>query len=768
MKLVIDPIWSWPLVVIAVAALLAIVLLTYPPRIRHLPQSYRRLLLGLRLLAAVLLGLAMLRPAIQLRETDRESFVLLVVGDASRSFGTEDGPGGISRRQQMLGTLAEFDAQIETLAEEIEIRYYDFAEQLTPVEEFGDDIGGEQTAIGAMLDELLREAQSERIIGVVLLSDGAQRALPGNDADPRERARLLGKNRVPVYTVGFGGSGLAETAVDLAVEDLLVAPVVFEKKLVHVDAKIRAHGARGRTLQAQLIVEDRSGKMPGQAGPMLTPDKQSTTVPYQDDIRPASDDELIPVQLSFVPDAAGEYKIGVRVLELDGELKTANNRQETIINVRAGGIRVAYFDKATRPEQKWIRRINTSENIQLDFQPVFTGKLESLTRIDPDLFRPGRYDAYIIGDVPARLFETEGKNLLDDLAARVREGSGLLLTGGQNTFAAGGYYRNQNFADLLPVVLNRNDRREEDTIDPTLHYRQPLKMVPTPAGLRHFVMLLDSPEAKNRQRWESLPPLQGANRLTKKEGALVDVLAAAETGEPLLFAQIEGDRVIAFAADTTYLWYLGGREEAHQRFWRQIILWLTGNEQGNRDVWVQVEPRNLAPKQDVEFTFGAKDKEDRPIPDVDFTVTVFDPTGKSHTVAPRRSGENNFAEFGETQPAGDYWVRVIASFETVVDGESRAINAEGWSRFIVEDRDLEMDNPAADFDLLKDIAESTGGTFMQPEELGSFLQHKTEEDFSTELSKLRRRTLWDNWTFLLSFVGLMSIEWFLRKRRGLV
>ena len=61
MKLVLDPIWSWPLVAIVIGGLLAMVLVTYPPRIRHLPPFYRRLLLGLRLLAAVMLALAMLR-----------------------------------------------------------------------------------------------------------------------------------------------------------------------------------------------------------------------------------------------------------------------------------------------------------------------------------------------------------------------------------------------------------------------------------------------------------------------------------------------------------------------------------------------------------------------------------------------------------------------------------------------------------------------------------------------------------------------------------
>ena len=132
-------------------------------------------------------------------------------------------------------------------------------------------------------------------------------------------------------------------------------------------------------------------------------------------------------------------------MPLSGEVKVNNNRVETLITIRKGGLRIAYFD-IWRPEAKFLRRLNETAEVQLDWQVVLSGAQQSRTRIDPQLFEAGKYDAYIIGDVPAKVF---GPGLLEKLAARVNEGAGLLMTGGLRNFGAGGYAETP-LAALLP------------------------------------------------------------------------------------------------------------------------------------------------------------------------------------------------------------------------------------------------------------------------------------------------------------------------------
>ena len=94
---------------------------------------------------------------------------------------------------------------------------------------------------------------------------------------------------------------------------------------------------------------------------------------------------------------------------------------------------------------------------------------------------------------------------------------------------------------------------------------------------------------------------------------------------------------------------------------------------------------------------------------------------------------------------------------------------EAFTRFVVDARDPELDNPAADHKLLEEIAELSGGDSMTPEQLGDRLQAWVDEGVpNLEMTRVSRITLWDNWPFLFCFVGAMSLEWFFRKRRGLV
>lgn len=745
-----DPILAWPWVMLLAAASLAVLIVTYPKRIAHLPRGQRRLLMTLRLITWAILALTMLRPWLELTEIDRHASTYLVVADNSRSMSVKDGPGGATRRESVLKILEDAQKELDKFGEEIKIQYIDFARDVAIVEKFGPETPGEQTAIGHVLDALPKLSPEKKVVGILLFTDGAQRALPPFDIDPRAAANRLSELQIRVDPVGVGASGISESALDLSIEDMEVSPTVFVKNTVVVKAKVRALGAAGQELTVRLWLEDRATAEPGKSGTMVPAGPPRK-------VKPDQPQDVLPVEMSFIAQDPGEFKLKIEVVPLEGEPVVSNNSMTTFLTVLKGGVNVAYFDGEYRYEHKFLRRIDESPDIQLDFKPIRVGRLGEKTRIDLDWFDRGKYDVYIIGSVRAGIF---GAEALNKLASAVEQGAGLLMIGGSHSFGPGGY-ADTPLADLLPVVTLRTEVQNGDTIDPTLHYEQQLQMLPTQQGLSHFVMRLDSPD-KNLATWKLLPLLEGANRFAKIKAGAVELGKAGDI--PLLVAQEVGrSRTMAFAADSTYLWYMAGQHEAHQRFWQQVVLWLAHKDtQGDESVWVKLDFRRFRVGQPVNMSMGARDADKRSIDDATFKVEVTDPEGKKHTLLPQRSGLDNQARFLETRQPGDYRVHVEAFKDNQPVGMGTDV------RFIVYDQDLELHNPAADFALLDEIAKITGGTNVPPGELAAHLKKLARLGLNVEVTRVERILLWDNWPLLAVFVFTMTLEWFFRKRRGLV
>ncbi len=750
MTLAFEPIWPWPLVILACAGMLLVVAVGYPRRVRHLSPLWQRILLALRIALVVILTLWLCRPLVILESDDTSDAVLYVVTDASRSMGTPDGLGGITRRAQMLQLFEEAKPLLDKLGKKVEIRFRDLSESLVPYDVPSPVAEGPMTAIGANFELLSKEANREKIAAILFWSDGKQAASGTNDIDPFQAARLLARQHGPIYTVPFGSSQVATTTLDVSVSELDVARDVFIRNVVPIKVRFRALGADGRQVQMRVLVEQRNGIPNGTSGPMafVARDKDNITVKMLT-ISGSSEDSTIDLQ--FVPQQAGEIKIAVEVDPLPGEAQLSNNRVETIIRVRSGGIRVVYFD-TIRNEQKWLRRINVSSRVQLDAKLIRGGGLSQPLAIDESWFQPGNYDAFIIGDVPAEWF---GAERLKKIAACCDQGAGLMMIGGASNFGSGGYQRSP-LARLLPVAMSDADQQLTEDV----------AMIPTRAAINNPILQIAAPD-QNKRRWNELPPLRGANVFRLKEGTAAQVLAESPTRIPLLVGQSTGAaRVLAFAGDTTWQWatHDDWGAEAHQRFWRQVIFWLTKMENdGETPLWVNVEPRDLNPGRSVELAFGLRDSQGLPLSNVDYKVAVQRPDGEGETITPRAVDARGAGDFQNTQEPGDYWVNVSAAA-----GEGQG-TLYASTRFLVNPRDPELDNPAADPALMRELAHVSGGDFLTPETMIERLQDWATNGLpSLEMKRSERVTLWDNWFSLLLFVILMAVEWGLRKKRGLV
>ena len=738
---------------VAAAALVLAGLMWFGPSRDKAARWHRVAIAMLRAAVIAMVLLAMLRPTLIYTQTKRQDATLVVLADQSRSMSVHDAVANKSRWNALRDALADAAPALATLQGEFELKAYTFAADVHEVRAENGKIElpgtpeGQQTAIGAALEDVLRREAGKRLLGVVLLSDGSQQAYAPHDLPPQIAAARCKDRGCPLFTVPFGQSrGLGE-AQDVAVKDLVVSPSIFVKNELPISGTVRVDGYVNVDIPVQLLFETSPGKM---------------EVVAQQTIRAGADGQLLPIKFSYIPEMPGEHKITIKAVAQPGELVTTNNELSTFVNVRKGGLNVLYIEGSLRVEQKFIRRaLDSSPDIKVDYVRLDLRDPKSRPADFADRFKPGKYDVYMLGDIDSSAFQ--GRELAD-LAECVNRGAGLIMLGGFQTFGPGGYGTTP-LAKALPVGMDPLERqRPDEPLRADVQWPGPLHIQPTPLGLMHFALTLAGKPSENAALWAKLPPLDGANRFNPQNlAANAAVLADAGRDKPLLVASDYGlGRVLAFAGDSTWRWWMRGYESAYKRFWRQIVLWLARKDQSQEgSVWIRMAQRRFAPSQRVEFYAGATSATGDPIANADYKAEIVLPDGARRPLPLVRQNEQMVGSFHDTQAAGDYTIEVTATQKDQPLGSTRA-------RFLVFQQDLELDNASADVETMKSLAAMTGGKSVFPEQLRDLIQSLAENTEHLEVQQETKKTFWDTWTFFLTVVILLTVEWYLRKRWGLV
>lgn len=706
-------------------------------------------LIAARVAVVLMLAVWVAGPQVLLgRETVHRRKVLLGV-DVSASMQREDVETGsgepASRIDAVRNVLQDARNELGELLAAADVVYFPFDATPSPpriLDAVSDPVlevppaDGRATAVGdaahAVFDEYLGAGQD--VAAVVLLTDGSSNTA---DVIPARRwAELMGARGVPVHTFGVGSESVTASTRTLTVQHLGAPEEVEAFNRLPISATIEAMGLEGETVRVTCFFgEERVGS---------------------EEFRLAKPRVSHPVRFVHVPLAPGYRRLRVSAELVDESSPPAGMPEATrLVHVVDRDIRILYVEGRFRFESKFIAQaLSGAARLRVDRRVLLEPLASRPTPpIGEDLDDWLSYHAIIFGDVSAAHFSTRQLEIVRQLVGEY--GKGFCMIGGQEAFGAGGW-ADTAVTDILPVDLGASRG----------HLDGPVRVVPTPAAAGAEWMRI-APDEPLTDAWERLGALPGANRLVGPKPAAV-VLAEGGDDQPLIVSQQYGSgRALAIAFDTTWRWVLSPDDTAdlQRRFWRQVALYLAAPK-GN--IWIvtdrtSYEYRRLtAGKERIEITAGLEDSTGRAVSSTETRVTLRRPDGRESAIQLEADGPLRRGKLPEPLTPGTYAL--------AIEGRVEGVPLSAEHQFEVVLRDLESREVLADFDLLRAMAEASGGRFRPAGELPEGLRELRPAVRSRVENVTRPIRLSDAaaWPVILAIIALLCAEWALRKRKGLV
>jgi len=719
--------------------------IAYASALRRWASEWVALLIFIRTLAIVVLILGLAGPAIerQTRATEQTSIAVLV--DVSRSMSMEDGKEGASRLRTLKNSLLSNRVAYEIVKNKCRLREYAFAGQLRPLKssllelikkemhQKSDVLSadGPRTAIGDALGELTRLEEKSAPHLIVLMSDGASNA----GEDPIEQALLLGTLNVPVFCVGYGLSELSGASRDVAAVDIEATKKVLEEGYLNVEAKFAATGLPGEELAFNLEIDGKT--------------VQSKRV------KPARALELVEVSFRYRPSAPGFQKVSVSADKVSDELIKDNNSISTYTEVVSGKIPILYIEGRLRWEYTFLRRLlNRAAGFIVDDR-LLSAALRKRKGVLPEEKEDWkRYKVVIIGDVPAKRFTKEN---LEGLRDAVSSGVGLMMIGGLYNFSDTDFVGTP-LSEMLPVFIAKDARQ----------INEPLKMVPS--GVRPLppMLRLSDKEAENLNLWKSCPALDGLTTTDgPKRGASVLAEASWVEGrgrpQPVLVVQNFGrGRSAALLVDSTWRWVMEGTpySDYYKQFWLESVLWLSGSDLPSKGkLQAVLDDYRVKKSSEIKTKVTVTDRKGKPISDVALHATLIGPDKDLRALAPLLKDES-FIVTWKPQKAGDYRL----SFSATKAGEQID---EKYVKVVCYEENEEMTRVPADFYTLRQVAQKSGGEFYDYTQIGKLFAKLAGEKAQTSVTVPVKVELWNSLYACVLFIGLLSVEWLIRRRLGM-
>ena len=778
------------LIAVLLAALFVATIWAYRSTQGRVQRGFQGFLIFLRTIVLCLLAFCLLKPFLTIYQTNPDDSYLLVMIDQSKSMQITDSTDSVTRLRRVNDLLfSEEEGLLEKLNAKFKVRLFAFdtiakrvaSEALTKAE-------GESTDIPQALNEALDDLQGIPLSGAVLLTDGVDRS----GVDIAKFAMQIRERKLPIHTVGIGAE---EGNPDLELAKVDVPRTAEEDFPVEVWVTLKRKGFNGKQVSVQLTSNGRVLKTES-----VDMDEGTSWMSQLSGTDSASDIKTARVLVKFTPREAGTQKFEVHAELGETEAVPQNNTKTFLLKVApTKRVKILFVDGKPRYEFRFIKRaLQNDPNIQVTdrFLTSVTGDGRSYggtrTRAShafgfyPDdketLFD---FDAIILGNVDASEFTPKQlENTVEFVRAR---GGGLLMLGGSSSLGnheLSESYINTPIAQCLPVELELGSlppplaprRLGRSTTSSQSTGDKGYKLKLTPEGKVETLMALADRPVENLERWQIMPSLKGYSKVKRaKAGALVlaeHPTERNEYGNRILIAthNYNAGRVMVFTPHTSWRWQMlpshedgdqrfWHQKDSHERFWRQVAKWLTTAPKEH--IKLDIAKTTYALKEPVVIEVTATDPQFQLTNNAKIRAIVLDETGKRRELKLEQTlgKDGRYTARFIPNRYGEYTVTATGTLVGENLGEQQTL-------FEVKTSYAEFSNAELNVELLKTLAEGSGGKYYMMEETAQLVNQIPLVESAT--SKITDVDIWDMPFIFGAVIVLLGFEWFLRKRGGLV
>jgi len=716
---------------ILILAVWLIVLFQRQRRSRSLKQTV--LLIFPKVLIVLLIILAYFDPVRSVVQRPNRDRKIMVLVDTSSSMDCMD-ESQISRVERAEGLTRNLAEELrsfvdfENLDFEVEVHSTKDAKQAT------EQIRG--TDLGKCLVTIADKADGANYDSAILLTDGGDEVI--------QSPKLP---NVPLYITGIGSS--PDSWNDLAVTEVTSPKLVEQGGNFEVSADILARFASrdfaAKVSVAQVKLEEKQ--------------QDQWQVRGSEFVRLDNPRARAKFSLQAPPEpGTNEYRITAQ--NFDGELSNLNNVRNFSVEVRKETLHVLFFAQELGWDFSMIRK-------ELARDPLV--ELTALFRISEQRFivqgtrQKGDeqleagfpsskeildlYKCIIVGSFGASQWQ---QNQLNALLEYVRDGGAVVFLGGENSFGSGGYDRTI-IEPLFPWRISK--ARSEFQIGRF--------DVTVPASALSNSIIEETTRIVSQSDSVSVESLNVEGPL--KDGA-VTLLEASTAGRyvPLVSMQRYGQgQTMAVATNTLWKWCRASDElnEAYRYLWQQTVKNMTSWEEGQRFLAIKWDRQQYNPGENASATIRIAGRHDA---DKLRLAAEMEVEGKSIpvTVEPMMGQGNTFKAEMNLARSARYRFELQAFLgEQMLEFYEKTI--------VVGTRLNEGANLEVDHAFLNNLAAQAGGRYFR------------ENEFENLIGTLRRRILnravsmeipiiEDKYIYILIFIGILILEWLIRRRMNLL